>query len=341
MKLTFIVLLLLCYVVNPLFAQQSIRFVPTTYSNEFSSQPAPVLSIQQGDTVYTTSVDAVGADKNGVRVAKRGNPLTGPFLIQGAEPGDVLAVTLLQVNLNRDFATTLNALIPKVLPKSIAQKTWRSAKLVRWHLDLENKKGSPMEQGTRLQDITIPLHPFLGCVGVAPKGSKGIGTGASGEYGGNMDFCYNTTGATVYLPVFHPGALLYLGDGHAAQGDGELNGDALETSMDFSFTVRVLKKSNFPLQVPMVENAEYLMFFGIESTLDKSLKVATESLGTWLQNNYQLTLAEASQIIGPVVEYRIPKIAATKVEVVALISKRILEQLGRKENSGKAYLNIH
>jgi len=311
-------------------AQRSIHLAPNSYSNQFSSQLPSVLRVQQGDTVYTTSVDAVGMDQNGVKVAKRGNPLTGPFFIQGAEPGDVLAVTLLQVNLNRNFATTLNALIPKVLPRSIAKKTWRSAKLVKWQLDLTNQKGRPLDTGMHLKHITIPLHPFLGCVGVAPEGNQETGTGASGPYGGNLDFRYNTTGATIYLPVFHQGALLYLGDGHAAQGDGELNGDALETSMNFGFTVRVLKKTVFPLQVPMVENADYLMFFGIESSLDKSLQVATEAMCTWLQTRYQLTLTEASQVIGPAVQYRIPKIAATKVEVAAFISKRILEQLEGK-----------
>jgi acetamidase/formamidase len=329
MKYASVITLLLCHILNWASAQQSFRFAPNSYSNLFSARPAPVLRIQPGDTVHTTSVDAVGFDQNGVRVAKRGNPLTGPFFIQGAEPGDVLAVRLLQVSLNRDYATTLNTLIPKVLPRPIAKKTWRSARLIKWKLDLTTLQGSPIDTGIHLKHISIPLHPFLGCVGVAPEGNQEIGTGASGAYGGNLDFRYNTTGATVYLPIFHQGALLYLGDAHAAQGDGELNGDALETSMNFSFTVQVLKKSDFPLQVPMVENADYLMFFGIEPSLDKSLQVATEAMRTWLQNRYQLNLKEVSQVIGPVVEYRIPKIAATRVEVVALIPKKVLEQLGK------------
>lgn len=318
--------MLLCHTYCAM-AQQSIRFEPQNYSNVFSARPEPVLRIREGDTLSTTSVDAVGFDKNGARVAKRGNPLTGPFFIEGAEVGDVVAVTLHKVALNRSYATTLNALIPKVLPKSVAKQTWRAAKLVKWQLDLEKLTGSPADTGIHLRNIQVPLHPFLGCVGVAPEGDGETGTGASGPYGGNLDFVYNTTGATIYLPVFHPGALLYLGDAHAAQGDGELNGDALETSMDFSFSVKVLKRSNFPLQVPMVENADYLMFFGIESSLDKSLKVATQALLSWLQERYQLTLAEASQIIGPAIQYRIPKVAATKVEVAALIPKAILEQI--------------
>ncbi|HEY4209190.1 MAG TPA: acetamidase/formamidase family protein [Puia sp.] len=318
--------ILLCYAgLAP--AQRSIRFDPTTYSNAFSAAPAPVLRIQQGDTVYTTSVDAGGKDKYGAKVANRGNPLTGPFYIEGAEPGDILAVTLLQVSLNRNFATTMKGLVPKVLPSSISKKNWRFAKSIKWQLDVEKQVATPLDTALRLQHITIPLQPFLGCVGVAPAGEKGTGSGAFGPYGGNLDLRYNTTGATIYLPVFHSGALLYLGDGHAAQGDGELNGDALETSMNFGFTVKVVKKDNFPLQVPMAENNDYLMFIGIESSLDKSLKSATGALLAWLLISYRLSFEQATQIIGPAMEYRIPKIAATKVEVVALIPKRLLEQI--------------
>jgi acetamidase/formamidase len=320
-----IIVLLLFNNCIDLSAQQSIHFKPNTYSREFSSRPAPVLRIMPADTVHTTSVDAGGFDQNGVRVTERGNPLTGPFFVEGAETGDILAVTLFDVSLNRNYATTLNSLIPKVLPRPIGMKTWRSAKLVKWKLDLFRKLATPMD--STLPKFEIPLHPFLGCIGVAPAGDKGIGSGASGNYGGNMDFSYNTNGATIYLPVFHQGGLLYLGDGHAEQGDGELNGDALETSMDFSFSVRVLKKENFPLETPMVENPEFLMFFGIESTLDKSLKAATGYLQNWLQTQYQLSLSAVSQVIGPAVQYRIPKIAATKVEVVAMIPCSVLTQL--------------
>jgi amidase len=326
MRCVFIAVMLLC-LIGCVSAQQSIRFEPTTYSNVFSARPEPVLRIGQNDTVSTTSVDAVGIDWKGVKVAKRGNPLTGPFFIQGAEEGDVLAVTLLDVSLNRNYATTLNALIPKVLPRSLGKATWRSAKLVNWRLDLEKQTGAPEDSSLHLQHIALPLHPFLGCVGVAPAGDKEMGTGATGPYGGNMDFRYNTTGTTVYLPVFHSGALLYVGDGHATQGDGELNGDALETSMNIRFTVKVLKMDSFPLQVPMMENADYLMFLGLESTLDKSLYVATEQLRIWIQNRYQLSLMQASQIVGTAIEYRIPKIAANKVEVVAMISKKVLKQI--------------
>jgi len=321
-------IMLVCFSYSNIAGQQSIQFTPTTWSHAFSAQPAPVLRIKQGDIVHTTSVDAGGMDNTGKKVTEKGNPCTGPFYVEGAEPGDVLAVTLIKVSLNRNFATTLNTLIPNMLPesKSRAMKTWKSAKQLRWRLDLDKMVGTPIDTSMHLEKLSVPLHPFLGCVGVAPKG-KQIDTGASGEYGGNLDFGYVTSGTTVYLPISHSGGLLYLGDGHAAQGDGELNGDALETSMSFSFTTHVLKKTEFPLEIPMVENAEYLMFFAIESSLNKSAKAATVALKNWLQNKYGLSLKQASQVIGPAVQYRIPKIAWRVSEVVALIPKHILNQI--------------
>ncbi len=319
--------LVCCFSYLMVNAQTRIEFTPTTYSSNFSSRLPSVLRIRQGDTIHTSSVDAGGFDKNGISVAKRGNPLTGPFYVEGANPGDILAVTITGVTLNRNYATTLNTLIPKLLPKKTAKKTWRTAKLLRWKLDLDKMQATPADT-MNLGNLYVPLHPFLGCVGVAPAGNDEIPTGASGPYGGNLDFQANTTGSTIYLPVFHAGALLFMGDGHAVQGDGELNGDALETSMDFSFTTRVLPAINFPLQTPMVENENYLMFFGIESSLDKSLEVSTGYLREWLQYRYKLNLAQVSQVIGPAVQYRIPKVAANKVEVVAMIPKKILLQLG-------------
>src|SRR5688572_6613847 len=124
MRQYFFATLMFCNICSCLHAQQTIKFIPKTYSREFTSQLAPVLKIQQGDIVQSTSVDAAGVDQNGVTVTERGNPLTGPFFIEGAEPGDVLAVKLVDVSLNRNFAVTLNTLVPKVLPKSIAKKTW-------------------------------------------------------------------------------------------------------------------------------------------------------------------------------------------------------------------------
>jgi amidase len=304
-----------------------INFEPTVFYRDYYSGTAPVLTINPGDTVSTESIDAGGFDKNGIKKSERGNPLTGPFFIEGAAPGDAIAVTITKLSLNRNYATTLEALTPRSLPGNEAKKKWRMAKLVKWNIDLENNIATPVNKHENLQNLKIPLHPFLGCVGVAPGGVKKIPTGASGVYGGNFDFKFITQSATVYLPVYHNGALLFMGDGHAVQGDGELNGDALETSMSFEFTVQVIKNGAAELQHPRAEDSNYIMAFGIEKNLDEALKAATQNLLNWLQKDYQLSYIEATQVIGTSVNYFIPKIAATIVEMTAMIPKKILEPL--------------
>jgi amidase len=304
-----------------------IDFVPAVFHREYYSGTPAALTIQPGDTVSTESIDAGGFDKNGLKKSERGNPLTGPFFIEGAVPGDAVAVTITKLSLNRNYATTLEALVPRSLPGKTAKEKWRSARLVKWNIDLENNIATPVNKYEHLQNLKIPLHPFLGCVGIAPENSKKIPTGDSGPFGGNLDTKFVTQSATVYLPVFHNGAMLFMGDGHALQGDGELNGDALETSMNFEFTVQIIKNGAAELKHPRVEDNSYIMAFGIAKNLDAALKVATQNLLNWLQKAYQLSYTEATQVIGTSVSYFIPKIAATKVEMVAMISKRILETL--------------
>jgi amidase len=304
-----------------------INFQPTVFYRDYYSGHPVALTIQPGDTISTESIDAGGFDKNGLKVSERGNPLTGPFYIEGAVPGDAVAVTITKLSLNRNYATTLEALVPRALPGNTAKKKWRWAKLVKWNLDIEKNIATPVNKHEHLQNLQVPLHPFLGCVGIAPADEKKIPTGASGIYGGNLDFKFVTQSATVYLPVFNAGALLFMGDGHAVQGDGELNGDALETSMSFEFTVQVIKNGAAALKRPRIEDNNYIMAFAIEKNLDEALKAATQNLMDWLQKDYQLTYLEATQAIGTSVNYLIPKIAANIVEMVAMIPKKILEPL--------------
>lgn len=281
--------------------------------------------VQQGDTIKSVSVDAGGFDKNGERVAKRGNPLTGPFYIDGAKTGDILAITLTNVSLNRDYATTVAGFVKRSLPMETIKGVYgRNAKLVKWTLDLKNGFAIPNFAHEHLADFKVPLRPFLGCVGLAapPKSKEPLSYFAD-TYGGNMDFYKVTQGSTIYLPVFNDGGLLYLGDGHAAQGDGELNGDALETSMDFAFVAKVIKGTP-PIKFPLIEDAEHRVAMGMDKSLEEALKKATHGILEWLQMNYQLTLKEATQVIGPLIEYRIPTLAGPKFEVAAMIKKEYL-----------------
>ena len=213
-------------------AAQRHEFVPTIFYRRFSAENKPVLTVAPGDTIHTTTVDAGGTDEKGVTHVLGGNPETGPFYIETAAPGDTLAVHIVRLRLNRDWAISDDGIVGRGLDSDWAAKMKDGFKNVRWHLDRENGVATPEKPAEHLTHYSVPLRPMLGCVAVAPGIAQAPpGTGDSGRYGGNMDFNEIIEGATVYLPVRVPGALLYVGDGHAAQGDGELNGNALETSM--------------------------------------------------------------------------------------------------------------
>ena len=169
---------------------------------------------------------------------------------------------------------------------------------------------------------------MLGCVATAPQGTSSIRTTDSGRFGGNMDYNQIREGTTVYLPVSHPGALLFVGDGHAAQGDGELTGDALETSMDIEFTVDVLKDQNFGH--PLAENTEFLISIGIGGSLDQALQQATSGMVRWLERDHKLTANEAAMILGFAVKYDIVDLVGTQVSVAAKVPKTTIAQLNKK-----------
>ncbi len=127
---------------------------------------------------------------------------------------------------------------------------------------------------------------MLGCFGVAPPGGQAISTATSAEHGGNMDYRGFVAGVTVYFPVFVPGALLHVGDGHATQGDGEIVGTGIEISMDVQFTVQVIKGKR--IHWPRGENAEYIFTVGNARPLDQAVQHATTEMLRWLKEDYQL-----------------------------------------------------
>jgi amidase len=278
------------------------------------------LRISPGDTVHTTTVDAGGTDEKGVTRVLGGNPETGPFYVETALPGDVLVVHLNRVRLNRDWAISDDGIVGRALDADFAVKMKDGFKNVRWHLDRQRGVAMPETPTAHLHNFTVPIRPMLGCVAVAPGfGSAPPPTGDSGRFGGNMDFNEIVEGATVYLPVAQPGALLYVGDGHAAQGDGELNGNALETSMEVEFTVDVI--SSKALMTPRVESPTHIMTVGLGGTLEDALRAATASLGQWLEQDYQLTASEIAMVLGSSVEYTISEVADRNAGVAAKLRK--------------------
>ena len=169
---------------------------------------------------------------------------------------------------------------------------------------------------------------MLGCIAVAPGFAQApVGAGDSGRFGGNMDFNEIVEGTTVYLPVGQPGAPLYVGDGHAAQGDGELNGNALETSMEVEFTVDVVRARS--IATPRVESATHIMTVGLGGTLEDGLRAATGGLSQWLEQDYALTPSEIAIVLGSSIEYTIGEVADRNVGVGAKLRKDRLAALKR------------
>jgi amidase len=307
-------------------APQRHDFTPTTFHRQFSATNKPVLAVYPGDSIHTTTVDAGGTDEKGVTRVLGGNPETGPFYIETAAPGDILVVRLTRLRLNRDWALSDDGIVDRGVDSDLAVKMKDGFKNVRWHLDRERGVATTEKPGEHLARYTVPLRPMLGCVAVAPSSTQAPpGTGDSGRWGGNMDFNEIVEGATVYLPVNVPGALLYIGDGHAAQGDGELNGNALETSMDVEFTVDVVAHKS--IMSPRVESGTHIMAMGLAGSLDDAFRAATANMAQWLTDDYKLTPSEIAQVLGTAAEYKVSEVADRNTGIVLKIDKDRLQSL--------------
>ncbi|HEV8394582.1 MAG TPA: acetamidase/formamidase family protein [Vicinamibacterales bacterium] len=301
-------------------------FEPSAFALYFSSKVDAPLHIHPGDTVRTWSVDAGGVDRNATRRSPGGNPQTGPFYVEGAMPNDTLVVRLSRVRLNRGWAQSGSRLVGRALePGALGGIKWDDNFASRWTLDTARGVATLEKPTAPLGKLTIPLQPMLGCIGVAPPGESSIRTTDSGSFGGNMDYNQLREGTTVYLPVYHPGALLFVGDGHAAQGDGELTGDALETSMDIEFTVDLIRDRSFGH--PLAENAEFLISIGIAGSIDQALQQATSGMMRWLERDYKLTGSDAAMVMGFALKYDVVDLVGTQVSVAAKVPRAALAPL--------------
>lgn len=295
------------------------QFSPTVYYNTIGSHE-PVLKIQDGDTVVTTTIDYAGMDSNGNVLAHRPNPMTGPFYVEGAEPGDILAVHLEHIYPNRTWGYTTNVLAPNVLdPEFIPELP--EPEIIRWNIDLEQGGAKLADPSPRLANLKLALEPFMGCFGVAPALGQAISTSTSGPYGGNMDYRGFVAGVTVYFPVFVKGALLYVGDGHAVQGDGEIVGTGIEISLDVRFNVRVIKDKT--ANWPRGESQSHIFTVGNARPLDQAVQHATTEMVRWLQD-YGLSIIEASNLLGQCVEYDLGNIFDPAYTMVCKLNKRYL-----------------
>jgi amidase len=302
---------------------RTFEYAPRDYSNTWNADRPPVLVVWPGDTIHTTTLDSGGVDEHGKTRALFGNPQTGPFFVAGAVPGDTLVVHIRRLVLNRSYADSLDSIVGRALATPLVANAADLGKPVRWLLDREGGRARPENASGALATYSVPLRPMLGGLAVAPGfGTPPVSTGDTGRFGGNMDFNEVVEGNTVYLPVQQPGALLYLGDAHATQGDGETTQYALETSMDVTVTVDLVKGK--AVSMPRVESPREVMVLGQAGSLDEALKAASGGMVQWLQQDYAMTLSQAAQVMGTAVHYNVANLAGRSVGVAARIDKALL-----------------
>jgi acetamidase/formamidase len=301
------------------------QFVPSRFFNTFSFAHAPVLKIRSGDRVVTKTIDAAGVDWEGRSVGVGPNPQTGPFYVAGAEPGDLLVVTIERLETNRTTGYSASLLAPyAVTPQAIAGRTEREARRVTWQID--KARGVARLDAADIQPggIEVPLRPMLGCVGVAPARKEAIATSTPGAFGGNMDYAGLNQGVKVMLPVNEPGALLFIGDGHAKQGEGEVVGTGIETSMDVEFSVEVIKKK--AAAWPRIETTTHIMVLGSARPLLEALQLATSEMHRWLIADYGFSERGASLLMGQALEYEIANVVDPSFTAVAKVPKSLLKR---------------
>lgn len=299
-------------------------FEPTHYYSTFSFAHSPVLRIKPGDRVVTKTIDSNGFDYTNTKLSDGGNPQTGPFYIEGAEPGDVLIVRLEKIKPNRGTALSVKTLASYTVdPDFLRLKALRERGIQEtWQVDTIRGTARTTSGDTQPSYIEVPLQPMLGCVGVAPQRKEAVHTSIPGNFGGNMDYYGIREGATLMLPVYEPGALLFVGDGHGRQGHGEILGNALEVSMNVEFSVDLIK--NKKIGWPRLENDNYIMAIGSARPLLQALQHATTELLNWMMNDYGFDERGASLLMGHVIEYDIANVVDPNFTVVAKIKKVFL-----------------
>jgi acetamidase/formamidase len=191
-----------------------------------------------------------------------------------------------------------------------------------WRLDAARRTATVDLPGSASRTATVALRPMLGRVAVAPEGAEAFGGLWPGPFGGNLDASDVREGATVYLPVFHPGALFYFGDGHARQGDGEVCGSGLETTMEVAFRFGLLKKK--AIEWPRIEDATHIMVAGSARPLSDALRIAFVELIKWLEADYGFARADAYQLVSQVAEIRVANMVDPVYTVVAKFPKEML-----------------
>ena len=314
------------------------KLEPRIYQYTFGPNE-PALTVKSGDIVVAPTRDAGGFNekmepipeaqkqRSDITFFCERNPLVGPIYVEEAEPDDTLAVTIQKIKLNRNYAWSRHrayfaCLTGEVPGKQLLLNEPVPESKFDWQLDLERKVGILELKASKRKRIEIPLHPFLGSIGVAPRFGRIETSLAPGEYGGNMDCVETKEGTTLYLPVWVRGAYFAFGDVHAAQGDGEICGVALETTAEVTFKLEVIKGRS--IEWPRLEDKVYIMTSGSGRPLMDCVRIAQVELVKWLVDDYGFEKWEAFQVISQAMTMRIGNVVDPNYTVIAKFPKQYL-----------------
>src|SRR4051812_39571079 len=293
----------------------------TTQWGWFDNAQAPVLRIESGDTVvmetmmHSHNQVVPGTTIEAIKKLRTDHPgrgphtLTGPIYVNGAEPGDVLKVSINRI-VPRAYATNFN------VPGMFGQfpKEYQDGQVKYLYLDWDRKITE------FLPGVFIPLRPFPGTIGVARKEPGQYSSVPPGEFGGNMDIRDLTEGAVLYVAVHVSGALLWSGDSHAAQGNGEVNLTAVETAYrELNVTVEVLK--DLKLDFPRIETAKSWITMGFDQDLNKALDQVKTQTQRFLSEQRKISPDEAAKVMTRVSDCRISQVVNIKKGIHCLSPK--------------------
>lgn len=300
--------------------QDTVRFTPTVQQPTFAVRD-PVLRIRPGTVLVSqTNFGPYYTPEGGAFPGE-----VGPIFVEGATTGDMLKVEVIKVRPNhryaasqlyRDFGGLSTESRVRFLNEPIPPKRYL------WELDTVRMVATTPMPNSRIGRMELDLQPMLGRVAVAPRGAEAFTGLWPGDFGGNMDAPEVREGTTVFLPIFHDGAYFYFGDGHARQGEGEVNGTGLETSMDVVLKIDVVKGRT--IDWPRLEDRDYIMVAGSTRPLIDAFRLAHVELIEWLVEEYGFDKWDAYTLLGQAGESTVANIVDPNYTVLAKIRKRYL-----------------
>ena len=304
----------------PLARQDTVRFTPTVAQPTFAVRE-PVLRIRPGTVLISRT-------NTGPYYTRQGGAFpgeVGPIYIEGATRRDILVVKIRRVRPNSDLAaaqlySNFGGLASdsrvRMLNDTIPSRRYL------WELDRERLTGTTTLPDSRMRTITVDLAPMLGRLAVAPRGQEAFSGLWPGDFGGNMDAPELREGTTVYLPIFHDGAYFYFGDGHALQGEGEVAGTGLETSMDVVLEIDLIRGRT--IDWPRFEDENYIMVAGSGRPLIDAFRLAHIELIEWLVDEYGFGRWDAYALVGQLAVSTVANIVDPAYTVIAKFPKRYL-----------------